>query len=265
MAFKINQLEREHLYGLPHLQQLIYYGGIRPYMDYATGFVGLKRGISYQSLREEIYVQPHVGYKAPSFSRDQIIRAVDGLERAGVIENHTSGKKLIFKCLLASQDNCGLNKAATKQPGQVAIKPHDQTLLNMGIVGVQNKKATRATQAQAATPPVSGNNNYHSIGASKSYISIEYQPSNAIIQKALAQDCQLANSQEEILRFVLYHQSKGTISRDWDAEYLRWLLNGKRYQQKETSHANRNSHKSKHAPQSAIERVEQANLKIIRS
>lgn len=266
MDFKINQLEREHLYGLPHLQQLVYYAGIRPYMDYATGFVGIKRGISYQSLREEIYVQPHTGYKAQAFSRDQIIRAVDGLERAGLIQNHTLGKALVLKCLLASHDNSVQNKAATKPLGQATIKPSHQMPVNSGIVEEFSKKAVIGKPIKAATPPESGfNNNSHSNGRMRLGISFEFHPSEGLIEKALAMGCETVNCTEELMRFILYHQSKGTMSCDWDAEYLRWLLNGKRYQQKETAHANRNSHKPAHTSTSLISRVEAANLKVIRN
>ena len=35
--YKINDQEREALYGLPHLQQLLYLIGLRPYMDFGNG------------------------------------------------------------------------------------------------------------------------------------------------------------------------------------------------------------------------------------
>jgi hypothetical protein len=37
----INLDELSALNGLPHLQQLLYLRGIRPYVDYQTGIVGL--------------------------------------------------------------------------------------------------------------------------------------------------------------------------------------------------------------------------------
>ena len=38
------------LEGLPYIQRLTYLMGIKPYMDYKTNVVGIKRRISYQSL-----------------------------------------------------------------------------------------------------------------------------------------------------------------------------------------------------------------------
>ena len=121
MDFKINQAERDALNGLPHLPRLVYLV-LRPYMDYSAGIVGIKRGISYQALREELYVEPHKGYKSGSPSKDQMRRAIKTLERAGLISIQSEGKKLILKCELASWDFSDQNKVATKPPQEVATK-----------------------------------------------------------------------------------------------------------------------------------------------
>ncbi len=63
----MNSEELAVLAGLPHIQQLTYLRGIRPYMDVKTGLVGVKRGISYQSISEQLYVEPHQGIKSQSF------------------------------------------------------------------------------------------------------------------------------------------------------------------------------------------------------
>src|SRR3990167_10495810 len=102
MDFKINQQERDALKGLPHLARLAYFEAIRPYMDFDTGIVGIKRGISYQSLGEELYVESHVGYVSGSPSKQQLRRALKTLERASLISIQSVGKKLILKCELAS-------------------------------------------------------------------------------------------------------------------------------------------------------------------
>ncbi|MGQ3892050.1 hypothetical protein [Legionella sp. CNM-4043-24] len=111
----INDEELSALSGLPHLQQLLYLRGIKPYVDYATGMVGIKRGISYQSLAEALYVEPHQGIKSGSPSKDQIRRAITGLEKVGLLRIESMDWKLIFQCRLASLNNSGQNKAATKQ------------------------------------------------------------------------------------------------------------------------------------------------------
>lgn len=59
----VNAEELEALMELPYIQRLAYLMGIRPYMDRETCIVGIKRRISYQSLREALYVAPIAGVK----------------------------------------------------------------------------------------------------------------------------------------------------------------------------------------------------------
>lgn len=99
---------------LPYIQRLIYLMGIRPYMDRATGIVGIKRRISYQSLREVLYVAPIAGVKTGSPSLQQVKRGVKSLERAGIILNQSINQQLILKCLLPDLDNFNQRKAIPK-------------------------------------------------------------------------------------------------------------------------------------------------------
>ena len=97
----INHCERSALSGLPYLQQLIYIHGLKPYVDYQTEMIGIKRKVSYQSISEALYIEPHQGYvQSGSPSKDQIRRSLKALERAGLIEIQSLDKQLIFKCLL---------------------------------------------------------------------------------------------------------------------------------------------------------------------
>lgn len=156
MDFKINQFEQTALKGLPHLPRLVYLE-LRPHMDYSTGIVGIKRGVSYQSLREELYVEPHQGYASGSPSKDQIRRSIKTLERAGLISIHSESKKLIVKCELATWDNCAQNKVATKAPHQVATKSPFKNSDKTSTFEFETVKATTDENAKAATPPVSDN------------------------------------------------------------------------------------------------------------
>lgn len=111
LDFIINQNELAALCGLPHIQQLTYLRGIRPYMDVKTGLVGAKRRISHQSISEQLYIEPHPGIKSQSFSRDQVRRAIAGLVRAGALVVHSEDMHLILKCGLAT-----LGYSAQKKP-----------------------------------------------------------------------------------------------------------------------------------------------------
>ena len=61
MQVRLNDREMEALQGLPWFARCLYVFGIRPYMDYRTGTVGIVRGVSWQSIAEALYVEPHQG------------------------------------------------------------------------------------------------------------------------------------------------------------------------------------------------------------
>ena len=115
----INTCELSALMGLPYIQQSAYLLGIRPYMDRETFLVGVKRRISYQSLSEVLYVEPHQGFEhSGSPTRQQLRRIIYALERAGLIEIQSIGKQLILKCLLADSDLSTQNKPDTNPTHQ---------------------------------------------------------------------------------------------------------------------------------------------------
>ena len=94
--------ELSALSGLSYLPQLIYIHGIKPYIDFKSGIVGIKRGISYQSIAEALYIEPHSGIASGSPTKSQIRRALKSLERVGIINIQSLEKKLIIQCCLAT-------------------------------------------------------------------------------------------------------------------------------------------------------------------
>ena len=134
----VNTQELSALMGLPYVQQAAYLMGIRPYMDRKTFIVGMRRRISYQSLAEALYVEPHQGIQSSgSPSRQQLRRIVNGLERAGLVAIQSSDKHLILKCLLANADNSPQNKADTNPTSYPDTKP---------VINNINKSAEYSTE-----------------------------------------------------------------------------------------------------------------------
>ncbi|EEZ95958.1 hypothetical protein [Legionella longbeachae] len=158
MRFIINEEELGALCGLPHIQQLAYFRGIRPYMDLKTGIVGIKRRISYQSIAEQLYIEPHQGIKSQTWSRDQIRRSLSGLVRVGIISVQSEGKHLILKCELATKPYSVQNKAAINPPPKATINPHEINEINTGSSGIRQLKADIADHQKAAIPL--NNDNY---------------------------------------------------------------------------------------------------------
>jgi hypothetical protein len=153
----ICSFERESLLGLPHIQQLIYLLGIRPYMDSKTSTVGIKRRISYQSLSEALYIEPHPGIQSGSPSKAQLRRALKGLERAGLVSIQSIEKQLILKCLLAGRDNSVQNKAVTKPSYEAVTNPSLNNTINKEVLESSSNKAG-TTETPKAVIPLSKNN-----------------------------------------------------------------------------------------------------------
>ncbi|MCW8469767.1 glutamate--cysteine ligase [Fluoribacter gormanii] len=98
----VTTYELDALSEIPLMQRVVYLMGIRPYMDRKTFLVGIKRKISYQSLRETLYVAPIKGVKTGCPSHQQMKRVIKSLARQGIIEIRSTTKNLIVKCLLAN-------------------------------------------------------------------------------------------------------------------------------------------------------------------
>ena len=156
---KINYEEVSALRGLPHMQQLLYIFGIKPFVDYRSGVVGIKRKISYQSLSEVLYIEPHSGIQSGSPSKAQLRRALKSLERAGLITIQSDDFSLILHCLYVSSGQSVSNKPV--------IKPSQETV--QGISSEVDLKSTTYKNLEAkpiiaklAEPviPLGSNNNY---------------------------------------------------------------------------------------------------------
>ncbi|HAT6958058.1 TPA: Vir protein [Legionella pneumophila] len=122
----VTTYELDALSEIPLMQRVVYLMGIRPYMDRKTFIVGIKRKISYQSLRETLYVAPIKGVKTGCPSHQQMKRVIKSLARQGIIEIRSTTKNLIVKCLLAnpngsvdienkSHENSSFTQAEQKQ------------------------------------------------------------------------------------------------------------------------------------------------------
>lgn len=116
-----------------------------------------KRRISYQSISEQLYVEPHQGIKAQSFSRDQIRRAVSGLARIGLITVQSADMHLILKCELATQGYAVQNKPAINPPQKATINPPGINLVDTEFSDEKASKADIADPSKAAIPLIKDN------------------------------------------------------------------------------------------------------------
>ncbi|EHL32610.1 hypothetical protein [Legionella drancourtii] len=165
--FIITHQELSALSGLPYLQQLTYLQGIKPYVDYKTGIVGIRRGISYQSLSEALYIEPHSGIKSGSPSKDQLRRALKGLEKVGLIQIQSWERKLVLRCLLLDRHDSVHNKAAIKTHDYSAPQKSRKSLLNSTKSNTNKLDPDTSPKHDPATPQDS--NNYYFISLSQAF------------------------------------------------------------------------------------------------
>lgn len=156
-AFQINDDEREALRGLPMLAREAYVFGLRPFMDYATGVVGIKRGVSWKSIAEELYVEPHQGIESGEPSEKQLRRAIVWLQKVGLLSDNRGERRLIFELLRASRDQSARNKEGSKRADQAGRPSNIAQPSN----GAPLERATPLKVAggeieKAGTPPESG-------------------------------------------------------------------------------------------------------------
>lgn len=153
MEFLINTEELAALCELPHLQQLAYIRGIKPYMDFKTGIVGMKRKISHQSIAEQLYVAPHQGIKSMTVTKIQVRRAIDALARVGLVSIESEGRQLILKCLLAKSDFSASNKVITGRSQQADRVRSHETLANTLLSTPDMQKAITSETEKVIIPP----------------------------------------------------------------------------------------------------------------
>ena len=128
--FTINKQELSALSGLPYLYQVTYFLALKPHIDFKTLTIGIKRKISYQSLAESLYIEPHSGIQSGSPSRQQLRRVLKGLERTGLINIQSNDTNLILKCPLANQPNSVKNKPDTKPTPYLDTPSTKPSMLN---------------------------------------------------------------------------------------------------------------------------------------
>ena len=157
-SFQINEDEREALRGLPMLAREIYVFGLRPFMDYASGVVGVKRGVSWKSIAEELYVEPHQGIKGGEPTEKELRRALTWLQKVGLLGPNQADRRLVFELLLASRDQSVRKKVGTKWADEAGSYVEGQEPSNSEAFKQEEGSEVGGGKPQkVGTPPESGN------------------------------------------------------------------------------------------------------------
>ena len=134
----------------------LYLRGLRKYMDYETGVVGIQRGVSHQMFIELLEERRERGSTAGGYRPDryQIIRLLDKLEKVGLITRIPGEKRnspMVFRLDLADTALIRPNEERTMS---ALPAPHLANLDEVGLSVTMN--AQRAHYEERTTSGISG-------------------------------------------------------------------------------------------------------------
>lgn len=263
----VGSQEISALTGLPYIHQIAYLFGIRRHMDRQTLIVGIKRRISYQSLAETLYVEPHQGLKnSGSPSKQQLRRIIQSLARAGLIEIQSDRMRLVLKCLLATSGFSAQKKPDTNPTQKADINKSSKNNDFSSTSSDINDKSDSVDSVNANTPP--NKENYYLFLSTKFknfwslYPNKKSEPQAFAIFQALNPDELLCekimnalqaqiNNRDDLIAAGLWvppwkYPANWLKSRSWNDELT--------VTPKESNHA-KNERCSKQAPGSTFENV----------
>ena len=117
MRIVLNDAEQGVLDELDYPYEALYRRAIKRHMNPKTGLV---MTISWQSIKEDMYLSPRPGIRQENLSKDQLRRMVKQLEKGGLIIVKTNDSKLCIDCVMADK---ATTQAARVDPLETCANP----------------------------------------------------------------------------------------------------------------------------------------------
>ncbi len=138
-AIVLTEREQDILAGQPPLAFRLYIA-LLARRDFSTGLVGVRYGVSWQALLEDLYVEPHSGPVTRAPGREAVRRAAAWLARCGLVRmrSDVEERRLVFRLPYAYRP-----KLARNHPDR---NPTDQPDRGAPL---ETPHATRPTEATA--------------------------------------------------------------------------------------------------------------------
>jgi len=158
MITQFNGDEDTALQGIPLAAQLLYLRGIRPFMDYQTGIVGIKRKISLNGLTDILHVEAHQGCKEERHSKQQVRRLLEWLIRSGLLERRSIERESLIFFLPMADKNKSVQKKADTKPTQSRHfdGDTDEAAYLLGLSEIADTKPTQGKTEIADTHQYNG-------------------------------------------------------------------------------------------------------------
>lgn len=211
-SWQFNEDEDAALEYLPHVDQVLYLRGLRKFMDFATGIVGIRRKVSYQMFRELLEVHRRRGSTKPEYypKRDEVRASLTRLEAAGLIIRVPSASKavadsMVFKLPFAHADLTVLSNEERQGQTLRATTPQDSVLAGAG-----DSMSPSCENAMNNTPPYIRISEIKEIRENSSELSHSASQDSVILKnsKAVNQDTKSkqASSKQSSLGVCPHHE-----------------------------------------------------------
>lgn len=254
MSLCLNDAELSALNGLSSFCIVLYVMGIRRYMDYETRMVGAGSGkyrrlISWQALRESLYIEPIKGSQINgSPHKSAVRRAALQLKKAGLISIISKEKQLVFECLLANRgksaqikaDSCPTHPTDTKAD----ILSFPKNAVNSENNNLNEEKAdTKADIPKNCLADIQQITDIKKKTITNVIVKKERRarqmPDDFCVidqHREIALQNNWPTPDKEFAAFKDYHLSKGTRFIDWDRAFYTWLRNAKKFNVRNGGH-----------------------------
>jgi hypothetical protein len=246
---RLNDEEEQALFALPADARVCYILGLRPYMDFATGIVGDKRRVSYQSLMELLEYEPDRGSHLGALCRPSLEKVRNELsrcERAGLIERLPKFRRtdpLRLKMVLADFDGQippqeePQRKPSGGTPKRCSVVGSANTLrskvvMDFPSVDKANKRHSGAHKDEPhtsvlpfTTTTTTTTKNIYNASAADFLLPADWCPSVDTMMRLVGDEfVDPVFVDEYTTEFVIYWSVSGVAKGSWDAVFFRQCL-----------------------------------------
>jgi hypothetical protein len=246
LMVRLTDDEEEALRGLRHDARTLYVQGLRPYMDFKSGVVGVKRRVSYQGFKELLEVIPDRGSAIGSVqspTKSALRALLQLLGRHGLVvklEQRRRIDPMVFKLPLADYDAkiCLGEQRHTSVIGQATQETTGEEVENNSKNQDDNKSKSNSNDLeqrhkqnteQRHTSVLPLNNIITTSAAVLDFRPREssYQnkvdqwvPSSEVWAMLNMRGVALAYAQEKLGEYQIYWRDRGTEKVSWDSHFI---------------------------------------------
>jgi hypothetical protein len=246
MRSYIDDDELEALRGLAHEARTLYREGLRPYMDYSTGLVGVKRVVCYKGFRELIEVTPDRGSKRGSVvpvTKSMVRSLVALLERHGLVEKIPQSSRIdtmVFRLPLAgcdekNRENEQRHKNDITATAQAAAQKNHLKVVNnqcdkenkKDCSGIGEQHSNNSQQRHTSVLPFTTTTTINTSNARGDEILLpaDWCPSVDTMTRLVGDEFVDVHFVDEYTtEFVIYWSVSGVAKGSWDAVFFRQCL-----------------------------------------